>query len=193
MDRDFWNQRWSDGQTGWDIGYPSPSIVNFFETLENKAVSVLIPGCGNAYEAEQLYNMGFKNVFVIDISELAIESFLKRCPDFPKTQIINGDFFELAMKFDYIIEQTFFCALHPEMREQYCRKMGELLNLKGKLVGLLFDFPLETGPPFGGDREEYQERFSRYFKSVSIEKCEKSIPQRAGREFWIEIALPFSS
>jgi len=42
--------------------------------------------------------------------------------------------------------------------------MKELLNPKGKLIGLLFQFPLtEVGPPFGGSKEEYNSLFENDF------------------------------
>lgn len=78
MEKEFWEQRWIDQQTGWDIGYASPAIVDYFNNIENNDIKILIPGCGNAYEAEAIYQMGFHNVWIIDIAEQAIESFKKR-------------------------------------------------------------------------------------------------------------------
>ncbi len=190
MEKEFWDNRWLEQQTGWDIGYPSPAIEFYFKLISNLEVKILIPGCGNAYEAEFLFQSGFKNVWLIDISEHAINSFKERVPDFPENQIICGDFFELKDSFDFIIEQTFFCAIHPSNRDRYCNKMAELLKTNGKLVGLLFDFPLQDGPPFGGDLKEYLLRFESVFKNVSFEKCLNSIGPRQGREFWIEMSDP---
>ena len=193
MDKEFWENRWVEKQTGWDIGYASPAIKFHFQTTSNHEVKILIPGCGNAYEAEEIYALGFKHLYIIDISESAIESFKKRCPNFPEDQIICADFFtskELDQigPFDFVVEQTFFCAINPERREDYCKRMTELLAETGSIVGLLFNFPLETGPPFGGSKEEYLERFNRYFDSVEISDCENSIEPRKGREFWIHIS-----
>jgi thiopurine S-methyltransferase len=187
MEKEFWDQRWVEQKTGWDIGYVSTPIKDYFDSIEDKDLKILIPGCGNSYEAEYLNKKGFKNVFVIDISEHAVESFRGRCPDFPTQHILCGDFFELEDKFDLIVEQTFFCAIHPEMRNVYVKKTHSILKPTGKLVGLLFNFPLETGPPFGGSKEEYMDRFSPVFASVSINKAENSIEPRSGREFWIEM------
>ena len=193
MEKDFWNKKWLENQTGWDIGFPSPAIANFFKTVSNQDSKILIPGCGNGYEAEFLNEKGFKNVWIIDISEHAIESFKKRVPNFPKDQILCGDFFELKDDFDFVIEQTFFCAIQPDKRDDYCKKMAKIIRPTGVLVGLLFDFPLETGPPFGGDAAEYKKRFSKTFTKVSIEKCKTSIEPRKGREFWIEMRGPIKS
>ena len=67
-EKEYWTNRYTEQNTGWDIGYPSTPIKNYIDQLENKDIKVLIPGAGNAYEAEYIYNMGFKNVFVLDIS-----------------------------------------------------------------------------------------------------------------------------
>jgi thiopurine S-methyltransferase len=51
---------------------------------------------------------------------------------------------------------------------------------------VLFDFPLSTeGPPFGGSREEYLQRFSPFFELKLLEKCYNSIAPRMGRELFI--------
>lgn len=188
MDKKFWDQRWKDQQTGWDIGYVSTPIKAYFDRENNTELKILIPGCGNSYEAEYLYNKGFKNVYVIDISEHAIDSFQSRCPDFPNDHCICSDFFELEDQFDLVVEQTFFCAIHPDMRDRYVEKMRSIIKPGGKLVGLMFDFPLESGPPFGGSKDEYIERFSKHFEHISIERAENSIEPRQGREFWVEIS-----
>jgi SAM-dependent methyltransferase len=195
MEKDFWENKWIEKQTGWDVGYASPAIKFQFQTTSNRAVKILIPGCGNAYEAEEIFALGFENLFVIDISPSAIDSFKKRCPDFPESQIICSDFFtskelEDLGPFDFVIEQTFFCAINPEMREDYCKRMNELLSETGSIVGLMFNFPLVDGPPYGGSKEEYIERFNRFFESVEITDCKTSIPPREGREYLVKISNP---
>lgn len=182
----YWDQRWNDGQTGWDVGYPSTPLVEYFDQLENKEMRILIPGCGNAYEAEYLYQNGITNVYVMDISPLALESFKKRVPIFPESHLIEGDFFEFVSKFDLIVEQTFFCALHPTQRENYCLKVLDLLNPGGKLIGVLFNDPLfEDHPPYGALKEEYEIFFPQYFQINALEECHNSIKPRAGREVFI--------
>lgn len=192
MEKEFWDKKWQKNETGWDIGYANPMISNYFNAVSNIQAKILIPGCGNAYEAESLFNLGFENVWIIDISPHAINSFIKRVPNFPKNQIICGDFFELDDQFDFIIEQTFFCALHPYKRGDYCSKIAKLLYPSGILVGLLFNFPLSDGPPFGGDEEEYRKRFSRVFEKIELSEAKHSIKPREGREFWIQMQNPIS-
>ena len=51
LDRAYWNNRYKEKRTGWDIGYASTPLVKYFKRLTDKVTRILIPGCGNAYEA----------------------------------------------------------------------------------------------------------------------------------------------
>ena len=160
----FWKEKYKDHKTGWDVGQPSTPIQNYIEQLTDKEISILIPGGGNGYEAELLHQLGFKNVYLLDIVKQPLANFSERVPSFPKDHLINADFFEYQGKYDLIIEQTFFCALDPILRKDYIKKMYRLLANNGKLVGLLFDFPLTNqGPPFGGSKQEYTDTFFKIF------------------------------
>lgn len=186
LNKDYWNNRYINKETGWDIGYVSTPLRNYFDQLNNKELHILIPGCGNGYEAEYLFKQGFKNVFIVDIAPEAIRLFKQRVPDFPKNNIILADFFDLNKSFDLIIEQTFFCALNPALRTKYVQKMYELLNPKGKLVGLLFNCELNSDhPPFGGFKDEYEKLFSPLFNVKKMETCYNSIEPRKNKELFI--------
>jgi hypothetical protein len=74
------------------------------------------------------------------------------------------------------------------MRKEYARQMHHILAPGGKICGLMFNFPLtESGPPFGGSREEYELTFSPLFNILRMEKAEDSIEPRAGNEFFVEL------
>ena len=110
-------------------------------------------------------------MYVIDIAETPLENIKKRKPEFA-SHLLHADFFTLETTFDLILEQTFFCALPPEMRPQYVEKIASILNPRGKLAGLLFDFPLTNeGPPFGGSKEEYINRFAPKFEIKKLERA----------------------
>lgn len=185
MQKEYWDKRWLEKQTGWDVGDVSTPLKTYFDQLTNKNLRILIPGCGNAYEAEYLWKNGFKNTYIVEISELAVQSFLKRYPEFPKDHIFTADFFLLNEAFDLIIEQTFFCAIDPARRNDYAIKCNEILNPAGKLVGVLFDREFDGGPPFGGSMEEYRKTFSPLFDIHVLEPCHNSIQPRKGTELFI--------
>ena len=184
----YWNKRYEEKNMGWDIGYISTPLKEYFDQLTNKELKILIPGGGNSYEAEYLFNKGFTNVYVVDVSKTALENFSKRVPNFPKKHLLQKNFFDIDTNFDLIVEQTFFCAINPNLRAAYAAKAYDLLNPKGKVVGLLFDAPLNTDkPPFGGCKEEYINYFKPYFKITIMENAHNSIQPRAGRELFFRI------
>ena len=188
LSKEFWNDRCENQETGWDIGYASPAIVNYFEKIKDQNAKILIPGCGNAYEAEAIYNLGFRNIHLLDIAPLAVEN-LKEKFSFAKDMVITcEDFFEHENQYDYIVEQTIFCALSPNLRKMYVEKSASLLLPNGKIVGLLFNTEFEKqGPPFGGEITEYKVLFEPQFDIEKMESCYNSITPRNGKELFIQL------
>jgi methyl halide transferase len=186
----YWTNRYKDQSTGWDIGYPSEPLKAYIDQLTDKNIRILIPGAGNAYEAEYLYAQGFKNVFVMDISAIPLQNFKDRNPNFPKEQLIGANFFKHQGGYDLIIEQTFFCSFEPtkENRQLYGEKMSQLLNPNGKLVGVWFNIPLVEDNmdkrPFGGTKTEYTGYLTPFFNVKTFETCYNSIEPRAGQELF---------
>lgn len=185
----YWNDRYLNNEFGWDIGYVSSPIKNYIDQLTDKNIKILIPGAGNSYEAEYLFNNGFKNVYLCDYAEEPLKNFSQRVPNFPKEQLLHINFFDLKdQTFDLIIEQTFFCAINPTLRASYFFKMKELLNPNGQLVGVLFNDALNTDkPPYGGNQLQYYSYFKNLFHIKTFERCYQSIPERAGRELFINL------
>ena len=185
LNESFWENKYKTNKTGWDLGQVSPPLKAYIDQLTNKDLKILIPGGGNSYEAAYLFENGFKNVFVVDLSKVPLQNLQKRVPDFPSEQLIHGNFFNLNMSFDLILEQTFFCAINPSLRVSYVLKMKELLRENGKLVGLLFDEELnEDHPPFGGSKEAYYTYFTPHFYLHTMASSYNSIESRVGRELF---------
>ncbi len=185
LSEDFWDNRYKTKDIGWDLGEISPPLKAYFDQLTDKNLKILIPGGGNSYEAEYLHHRGFKNVYVIDLSKTALYNVKLRVPSFPSAHLIQNNFFYLEKSFDLIIEQTFFCAIDPNLRPAYTVKAFELLNRNGKIVGLLFDAPLNTNePPFGGSKTEYLDYFSPYFDILVMENAHNSHHTRTTKELF---------
>lgn len=189
MDNKYWDQRYIEGKTGWDAGSITLPIKTYIDQLQDKQISILIPGSGLSYEAEYIYKSGFKNVHILDYSAQAVKGFQTRYPDFPQENIHIQNIFEHSDQYDLILEQTCFCALSPELREPYIEKISTILKENGKYVGLLFDFkPVSAGgPPYGGDFESYQKLLSKYFQIIQLERCHNSIEPRQGNELWFSV------
>ncbi|SFA73203.1 Thiopurine S-methyltransferase (TPMT) [Flavobacterium swingsii] len=181
----YWQNRYETNDIAWDTGTITTPIKEYIDQIEDKSIKILIPGCGNGYEFEYLINKGFNNSFVVDYAQAPIDNLKKRMPNFNPNQLIVSDFFEHEGSYDLIIEQTFFCALNPELRAKYVQKMLSLLSPKGRLIGLFFQFPLtEVGPPFGGSKDEYLKLFSDYFDIKILETAYNSIKPRHGNELF---------
>ncbi|MEL7123027.1 MAG: methyltransferase domain-containing protein [Bacteroidota bacterium] len=186
LNANFWNEKYDLNNTPWDIGHPSPPLINYVKKEVAKTEKILLPGAGKAYEAEWLHKNGYTNVFVCDWAEQSFSFLKERYPAFPAEQLLLADFFELEGTYDLILEQTFFSAIDPGLREAYAQKVQQLLKPGGKLVGVLFaaNFPFQ-GPPFGGNKAEYQQLFSNYLDLITLEMASDSIKPRLGNEIFM--------
>ena len=189
----FWQQRYEEDSIGWDMGQVSPPLKAYIDQLPEAAKNqaVLVPGAGNAYEVSYLHEQGFTNVTLVDFAPAPIAAFAERYPDFPAKHLICADFFELSpeqYQFDWVLEQTFFCAINPSRRDEYVEQMAALLKPNGKLIGLLFDKDFgRDAPPFGGTTDEYQQRFATHFDIEIMEPSYNSHPARQGSELFIKM------
>lgn len=186
LDKNYWEGRYMNDDAPWDASGVTTPIKDFIDTLTDKNLTILVPGAGNGHEFEYLVNNGFTNVYMLDIAEQPLKNAAGRMPQVTADRFIFGDFFQHEAQYDLVIEQTFFCALSPELRDAYVTQMHRLLKPGGTLAGLMFNFPLtEAGPPFGGSHEEYTARFSPYFNIRKMEPAHNSIKPRDGRELFV--------
>ncbi len=185
LDAEYWSGRYESNTAQWDLGQVSPPIKKYIDQLTDKNCRILIPGCGNCYEAAYLLEKGFTNITVLDIAPALVDNLKRKFEENNYIEIILGDFFELEQLYDLIIEQTFFCALHPILRNAYVDKMKSLLSPNGKLVGLLFDRDFDGGPPFGGSKTAYINLFEFAFKLHTLEPCYNSFIKRQESELFI--------
>ena len=65
-----------------------------------------------------------------------VENLKEKFRNFSNIKIVLGDFFEHKGQYDLVIEQTFFCALPPIMREKYVVEIHKILKDKGLEIGL---------------------------------------------------------
>jgi len=188
LDKYYWEARYLNNTTGWDLGHISRPIKEYVDQLKNKDLKILIPGAGNSYEAEYLMGRGFKNITVIDIVKEPLKNLESRITKNNSITLIQEDFFNHTGSYDIIIEQTFFCALELRFRESYFKKASQLLNREGLLIGILFNFSqTRTTPPFGGSKNEYLRLSRPYFNILKMEECYNSEPSRQGKELFLKI------
>jgi len=185
---DFWDELYNNQITRWDLGQVSPPLEAFINQWEDKTARILIPGGGYSHEAKYLVNQQFQSICILDLAPSLIRQLRIQFAGNENVKVVEGNFFSHQGVYDLILEQTFFCACDPSLRESYADKMYELLAPGGHLAGVLFDREFELpGPPFGGSLQEYITLFKDKFDIHKLEPCYNSFVSRQGTELFFHL------
>jgi len=189
---DFWNQRYLDGDMGWDLGEPSPPLLALHQTQVIAPCRVAIPGCGNGWEVVWAASQGY-TVTAIDFAPQALAALRTKLDGAGvDAALVCADLFNLPEPldggFDLVLEQTCFCAIDPARRPEYVRAVRRLLKPGGRLVGLFYACGGESGPPFTTTPKQVRELFGEHFEIDSLSLTAHSHPRRAGEE-WLGVLL----
>ena len=183
----FWEQRYQEGTTGWNLGQAAPPFVSFLNTpqaLSPGRTAVL--GCGEGYDALLFASKDFEVIgFDFAPSAIAAANYLAEVAGI-STQFLQRDIFDLADEFasyfNYVIEHTCFCAILPGRRPAYVELVRNLLRPNGELIGLFFTHSRAGGPPFGVTPAQIEEYFAADFELLSLVPAANSVPSRQGEE-----------
>ncbi len=183
----FWEDIYLENDTGWDL----KGVTPFFDSISNELIQgkVCIVGCGRGYDAIMFAKKGF-DVTAVDFAPTPISELNKLATQKSVTiTTVQDDIFSLVEKFpdtfDYVIEQTCFCAIHPTRRTEYEKLVRSILKPGGKLVGLWFPLDKsqeEGGPPWGTTIDEVKSTFNSGWKIEKEEFPSQSVEPRKGRE-----------
>lgn len=186
-EKEFWNQRYLDNSTGWDLGQVSPPFVHLVELRKLVPYSnILIPGAGRGWEAIYLARQGFE-VTCVDFAPEAIrEAETLSLKEGVKVHYVEEDLFRLTPDrtgvFDYLLEQTCFCAIDPERRADYVKMAVRMIRPGGELVGLFYVHGKEGGPPWTTTAEEVRTLFRERFDFLEFAITDLSVESRKGEE-----------
>ncbi len=157
-----WDERYREEDTPWDRGMPAPGLVDWLKKQRlDPETRVLAPGCGRGHDAAAWAQEGFETTGM-DLSELALSDARANYESLPNLAFFPGDFLEDApdVPYDLVFEHTLYCAIHPDLRDEYLHSLLRWLRPGGIFLAIHFVFPLsEEGPPFGASREEISQRF----------------------------------
>jgi SAM-dependent methyltransferase len=143
---------------------------------------VLLPGCGSAYEARCLAELGH-DVTAIDFSDAALAAALKVMGPYSDA-LVNADFFTFqGAVFDVVYERAFLCALPRGRWRDWGRRMASLVRSGGVLAGFFYFDDNRRGPPFGIAPELLAELLER-FERVEDRPAASSLAVFRGNERW---------
>ncbi|XP_026389797.1 probable thiol methyltransferase 2 [Papaver somniferum] len=183
-----WEKCWEQGDTGWDLGQPTPVLLQLLEKETLPKGRVLVPGCGAGHDVVAIANPE-RYVVGLDISETGIKRAREISSSSPSAkyfEFIEADFFTWRPTeiFDLIFDYTFFCAIEPRMRASWGTRMHELLKPDGELITLMYPTnDRDGGPPFKVSVADFEEVLHPWgFKAISIIDNELAVGKRKGNE-----------
>ncbi|KAH7082809.1 S-adenosyl-L-methionine-dependent methyltransferase [Paraphoma chrysanthemicola] len=158
---------------------PAPSVELPAPSLKDgKRLKALVPGCGRGYDVALFASWGY-DAYGLEVSEhaaLAAREYLEGSGEAAKSgdnatkdgktgrgvaKVVVGDYFDDGWlgqagvngvgEFDVIYDNTFLCALPPDLRPRWAHRTASLLSPSGALVCL--EFPTHkpaasAGPPW---------------------------------------------
>ncbi|MES0371610.1 MAG: methyltransferase domain-containing protein [Mariprofundaceae bacterium] len=156
-----WEGRYQRGETGWDRNGVNPLLHEWLVSTLSSDSRILIPGCGHGYEVIELVRMGFQ-VTGIDIAPTPVARMRQELKaEGLQANIIQIDMFDYEQEtsFDAIYEQTSLCAINPDQRLDYEKKLYSWLKPGGVLCALFMQTGAEGGPPFHCDVSDMRDLF----------------------------------
>lgn len=187
-----WEDAWKEGRTRWDAGDSAPALKKLVESGSLPSGRALVPGCGTGYDLLTL-SRAVDQVVGIDLAPTAKRAFdgfvEERGLDPARTQYLVEDFFAFAPEapFDLFWDYTFLCAIDPDRRQDWARRVDELVAEGGELVTLIFpvvDEPMNPGgPPHPMSPDLVRDLLEPRWTPTHLEPVEVSHPGRQGKEW----------
>ncbi len=175
---DFWQERYQTGNMPWDLGSASPHFKYLWESRPHDFPPgrMAVLGSGRGHDAAFFADAGFE-VTGFDYASGAIEAARKLYDG--KVAFEQADVCDTAFAspgspwhqaFDYLLEHTCFCAIHPKQREDYARTARNLLKPGGKLIGVFWEHGEDDGPPYNTTLADIDRHFGEGFERVLLEE-----------------------
>ena len=182
----FWEPLWARAETPWDLGRAPRVLLRLLASLPRDRRRVVVPGAGGGHDAIAWAAAGH-DVVALDLAPTAIavlearaRSERPRGPLEARLCDVLAPPAELDASFDTAWEQTCFCAIPPDRRDDYARALHRLLVPGGLLHGLFWHHGRPGGPPFDVSLEDVRSAFSDGFAMQDVCAVYDSPPRRSG-------------
>jgi methyl halide transferase len=181
----FWEQRYQRQQTPWNICQPAPPLVSFYQ--QNASMmpvgNMIVVGCGHGHDAAYFASQGFDVTGLDFVPEALLQA---EASYGQQVKWVEGNLFQLPdhliHQFDYVVEHTCFCAIHPEDRQKYVQAASSLLKPNGHVLGLFWAFVDPDGPPWPSHEDELKSLFGQHFQIEKLYRPQNSIQSRLNQE-----------
>ena len=196
MDREFWLQRWAQGEIGFHQPAVNPYLQHYWNTLGVSAgTTVLVPLCGKSHDMAWLRTQGYC-VLGVEISRRAAEEFFRENALRVRQEhhgpfihyqsagidLLVGDIFdldpELAGSIGAVYDRASLVALPPAMRRRYATHLGALLRPGTPMLLITFEYDQQQmpGPPFAVLEPEISALYDAAFRldvlwTADVLKC----------------------
>jgi len=158
--REFWEQRFREGNTPWDRGSVNPQLGAWLQSKALEPCRILVPGCGSGYELVALAAAGF-DVTGLDYAPVALQRSRASLQAAGRSAtLVQADVLDWQPEtpFDAVYEQTCLCALYPDAWRAYADRLHHWLRPGGRLCALFVQFSRPDaesgailGPPYHCD------------------------------------------
>ncbi|MBE9177842.1 methyltransferase domain-containing protein [Oculatella sp. LEGE 06141] len=198
LNAEFWEQRYQEGTTRWDLGQPAPSFVHLLTSPDApKPGTIAVLGAGRGHDALLFAAHGFEVTgFDFAASAIAVATANAQAQGL-SAQFLQRDIFalepEFANRFDYVLEHTCFCAIAPAQRPAYVQLVHTLLRPQGELIAVFWAHDRPGGPPFGTSLDELRQQFSPGFDIRSLSLVPDSPSHQQNEEYFIRLRVKKSA
>jgi len=181
---EFWDLRYGAAFAPWDAGRV-PAQLREFTAAAARPRTVLVPGCGSAWDVRYLADHGW-DVLGLDFSHAAIAA-AQPILGPQAARVRYGDVFAPIAEapFEVVYERAFLCALPRRLWRDWGRRMAQLVAPGGVLAGFFYFDAGERGPPFPLHSDaELAQLLEPAFRRVEDAAVPDSVDVFRGKERW---------
>jgi SAM-dependent methyltransferase len=186
----FWEDLYARQSDRWELGGPTPPLIEYLHRRTPPPGRVAVPGCGRGHDARLLARRGYR-VWGFDFATPAIDEARAATARAGLDVVFEQrDVFGLTADyagfFDGLWEYTSFCAIDPARRAEYVEMVRGLVKPGGWLLACFFPVREGSGgPPFPATQDEIRRLWTPAFDFVEAYVPETSAPGRQGVEWMV--------
>lgn len=189
---EYWENLYQVRKTPWELGTYAPPLKTFLDSPYAVSLGkIAVIGCGTGHDCMLFADYGFE-VTGIDFAPSAVSATTAKFKQAgilgTKAFVLKRDIFgnhDYDHYFDYVLEHTCFCSIHPARRQAYAYTIRDLLKPGGKLIALWWLLERHgNGPPFALHENQLFENFKNLFEFGIVHRPHDSVPDRKNQELF---------